>query len=279
MKHGHGLVDDLPLLRRLATRRNVLRTLGGVGVAGMAVGATGHLLGLPGPWMPDKKPYQVGGLFADPQSVAGPFPADGTNTSDGPTSNILRQSGIVRSDLTRSFIGSTGLAAGVPLDLDLRLLAVDRGGAPLMGCAVYIWHCDSKGIYSLYDDGAAESWLRGVQMADKDGHVRFKTVFPGAYGWRWPHVHVEVHRSLEAIRTGVEPLLTTQLALPAKVARRIYADTANYPKSLGNLPGSSPDDDILFSHSSQGELAQQTIEISLRNGVTLGAARIGIAGI
>ena len=36
--------------------------------------------------------------------------------------------------------------------------------------AIYVWHCDHAGSYSMYDgDAVGENYLRGVQEADADG--------------------------------------------------------------------------------------------------------------
>jgi protocatechuate 3,4-dioxygenase beta subunit len=67
---------------------------------------------------------------------------------------------------------------------------VAKGGTPLAGAAVYVWHCTNAGQYSLYgQDVANENYLRGVQESDASGKVTFKTIFPAAYDGRWPHIH------------------------------------------------------------------------------------------
>ena len=81
-----------------------------------------------------------------PEETAGPFPGD---SSDGP--NILTESGVVRQDITTSVGDASGVAEGVPTTVNLTLLDVAGGGGPLAGAAVYLWHCDSVGRYSLYD--------------------------------------------------------------------------------------------------------------------------------
>ena len=62
---------------------------------------------------------------------------------------MLVESGIVRQDIRSSFGSYSGTAEGVPLTIDLTI--VDAGsGAPMAGAAVYAWHCDRDGGYSLY---------------------------------------------------------------------------------------------------------------------------------
>ena len=136
----------------------------------------------------------AGGTTEIPEETAGPFPGDGSN---GP--NILAQSGVVRSDITRSFGDASGVAEGVPATIEMTLLDVAGGGSPLAGAAVYVWHCDIDGQYSMYgQDVAGENYLRGVQESDKDGKVAFTSIFPAAYSGRWPHIHFEVYESVDA---------------------------------------------------------------------------------
>ena len=63
--------------------------------------------------------------------TGGPFPADGTNSSSGPTSNALASTGIVRSDIRSSFIGSTTVAGGVRVDITFTVVNVNASCAPL----------------------------------------------------------------------------------------------------------------------------------------------------
>ena len=66
------------------------------------------------------------------------------------------------------------MAEGVPTTVELTLLDVSAGGAPLAGAAVYLWHCDIAGRYSLYDQVAEENYLRGVQESDGEGRLTFE---------------------------------------------------------------------------------------------------------
>jgi protocatechuate 3,4-dioxygenase beta subunit len=166
---------------------------------------------------------------AIPQETAGPYPGDGSN---GP--NVLTQSGIVRSDITKGFGSSSATAPGVPLTVTLSLLDSSTGKAR-SGSAVYLWHCDRDGRYSLYSSGITDqNYLRGVQQSDTNGNVTFKTIFPACYSGRWPHIHFEVYPSLsEATKAGT-PIATSQLALPEAVCNTVFA-TDGYSKSVGNL--------------------------------------------
>ena len=96
--------------------------------------------------------------------------------------------------------------------------------APLAGAAVYVWHCDRDGNYSLYSQAAAnENYLRGVQAAGDDGVVTFDSIFPASYQGRWPHIHFEVYPSLETATDEANKIATSQIALPKDVCDTVYA--------------------------------------------------------
>ena len=224
--HDRGLVFDL---ETLVARRRVLGLFAGAGLAAL-VGCS------------DSDATSGGASTEEiPEETAGPYPGDGSN---GP--NVLTQSGIVRSDIRSSFGSSTGRAEGVPLTVELTI-AENTTGAALPGAALYLWHCDAQGRYSLYSEGATnENYLRGVQAADQSGKVRFTTVFPAAYQGRWPHIHFEVYASLNEATAAGKISATSQLALPEDVCRAVY-QTNGYPGSLQNLERTSLQTDMVFS--------------------------------
>jgi protocatechuate 3,4-dioxygenase beta subunit len=182
--------------------------------------------------------------------TAGPYPGDGSN---GP--NVLTESGIVRDDIRSSFGDSSGTAEGVPLTVELTVVDTGSDCAPLEGAAVYVWHCDRAGGYSLYSEGITDqNYLRGVQEAGADGKVTFTAIFPAAYMGRWPHIHFEVYASVDDATGGGEPTVTTQLALPEDVCSAVYA-TEGYEQSVQNLAQTSLEGDMVFSDGADAQLA------------------------
>ncbi len=159
------------------------------------------------------------------------FPATAPTAAPGNTSNILTESGVVRSDIRSSFGISTNSAAGLPLTLKIKLGDAGNGCAALPGYAIYVWHCTQDGRYSLYT-APDENYLRGVQVADADGIVTFSTIFPGCYDGRWPHIHFEVYPSLDVATDHRNAVLTSQFALPADICREVYAGAAGYEASV-----------------------------------------------
>jgi protocatechuate 3,4-dioxygenase beta subunit len=191
-----------------------------------------------------------------PQETGGPYPADGS-TASGQTLNVLTRSGIVRSDIRTSL--STGTTAqGVPCTIKLTLVDSNSNCAPLVGYAVYLWHCNRDGKYSLYSSGVtSEDYLRGVQATDSSGTVSFTSIFPACYSGRWPHVHFEIYPSL-ALATGPSNLIhTSQLALPKSVCDTVYA-TTGYSASVSNLAQVSLATDNVFSDGSSLQVATVT---------------------
>ena len=189
--------------------------------------------------------------------TAGPFPGDGSN---GP--NALNQSGIVRSDIRSSFGTSTKTATGVPLSIELTIVDVAKNCAPMAGAAVYLWHCDREGLYSMYSQGAQnENYCRGVQVADASGKVKYTTIFPAAYPGRWPHAHFEVYPSLDRATSSSNKLVTSQLALPDDVCKTVFG-TAGYEQSLRNHAQTTLQNDGVFRDGVELQMARATGSVS-----------------
>ena len=252
--HDRGLSHDLPTL---VTRRRALGLFGGGTLAALVAGCSND----GGTTARTTAPTTdvVGDEI--PEETAGPYPGDGSNGV-----NVLTDSGIVRSDITTSFGAASGVAAGVPLTIELAVLDVSNGGGALANAAIYLWHCDMDGLYSLYSQGVeSENYLRGVQETDADGKVTFTSIYPGAYSGRWPHIHFEVYPSLDAATTASDKLRTSQIALPQDASALVYA-TDGYSQSARNLASSSLSTDNVFRDGYSLQLA--TVTGSVERGMT-----------
>lgn len=120
---------------------------------------------------------------------------------------------LVRQDLAEG-------KAGVPLSLRLQIVEASAC-APSERARVDLWHCDASGAYSGYDSerSTGERWLRGTQFADADGVVTFRTLYPGWYEGRAPHIHVKA-----VMADGRE--LVSQLYFPDALSDQLYAEGA-----------------------------------------------------
>jgi protocatechuate 3,4-dioxygenase beta subunit len=191
-----------------------------------------------------------------PEETAGPYPGDGSNSSNGSIANALALSGIVRSDIRSSIAGATGVAGGVPLAITLDLVDTGNACADLSGYAIYLWHCDREGRYSMYSSGVtAENYLRGVQVTGSDGAATFTTIVPGCYSARMPHMHFEIYRSANTASSWTNKLKTSQIAFPTDVMSTVYGTASGYSASVANLAAISFASDNVFSDGTSLQMA------------------------
>lgn len=238
--HDQGFAHDLTMM---VGRRRLLALMGGVALVSLSGLPTSALECVALPW-----------------ETNGPYPADGTNTRDGQVVNALTEAGVIRQDLRSSFGSLTPTADGLQLEMELTLLNAD-GCTPLEGYAIYVWHCDAAGLYSLYDTPEA-NYLRGVGIADAAGRVRFTTIVPGCYDGRWPHIHFEVFESVAAAVSGEASILTAQIAMPEAESAALYAVDSRYANGTRNLGRITIASDNVFGDNSAAEIAQQLMAIT-----------------
>jgi protocatechuate 3,4-dioxygenase beta subunit len=148
--------------------------------------------------------------FLTPQSIEGPYYLDPR---------------LVRAKIAEG-------RAGVPLRVDLRV--VDGATCkPSARARVDIWHADAQGIYSGYQgqgdkqdlSTVGQTFLRGTQFTDRNGAVRFETIYPGWYAGRATHIHFKVLLEDRNVLTG-------QMYFPDAVNEFIYANIAAYAQRL-----------------------------------------------
>ncbi|HST82370.1 MAG TPA: intradiol ring-cleavage dioxygenase [Kineosporiaceae bacterium] len=220
--HDRGLAFDLGTM----SRRSVLAAVGGVGVVAFLGGQSASAADC---------------LEEVESETAGPYPADGSNGID-----VRTASGIVRSDIRSSFGDASGTAEGVPLTFSLTIQ--DLTCTPIVGAAVYAWHCDRDGNYSLYSTAITDqNYLRGIQATDETGTVTFTSIYPACYSGRWPHIHFEVYSSVADATSGSGTIRkTSQIALPEATDEVVYA-TEGYSSSVTNLAQITLATDNVFS--------------------------------
>ncbi|WP_298492881.1 intradiol ring-cleavage dioxygenase [uncultured Maritimibacter sp.] len=121
------------------------------------------------------------------------------------------------ADITEDRAGST---------LNLAIQVVDAACEPLANARVDLWHCDAEGNYSGYRQNAGgdtrgETFLRGTQLTDTTGVVRFDTIYPGWYPGRTTHIHYKVFLDEATI-------LTSQIFFPDALSEYLYRNVAPY---------------------------------------------------
>jgi protocatechuate 3,4-dioxygenase beta subunit len=131
---------------------------------------------------------------------------------------------LVRSDITSG-------QPGAPLNLALQVV---RAGdcATLSNARVDVWHADALGLYSGYERqsgvggipttaAVGQQYLRGTQMTDAAGNVRFRTIFPSWYGGRTPHVHFKVF-------LGGNEVVASQIFFPDEISKEVFSSVEPY---------------------------------------------------
>src|SRR5262245_48118085 len=292
--HPHGLQFDLELLarRQLEQRRRALGWL----LAGGAVTLVAACGGGDGSTTASSTSSSGSGsssgggsgtstgsgtttsCIANAEETQGPYPGDGSNTVNGMATNVLTESGVVRSDIRSSFGSSTTAAPGIPLTLTFTVVNSNTQCSVLAGYAVYIWHCTRDGNYSMYSSSVQnENFLRGVQVTDSNGQVTFQTIFPGCYSGRYPHIHFEVYPSLGMATLYTNRVLTSQMAMPRDICSTVYGSASGYSASLSNLGNITTSNDNVFGDNTTAQIALMTPVISgdVTNGFT-GTATIGV---
>jgi protocatechuate 3,4-dioxygenase beta subunit len=283
-QHEHSLAADLSAMLNLASdRRQTLRWLlagasalpvlgcGGGGSASDSTSATTSTSST----TTTTTTTTTGSCAVIPEETGGPYPGDGTNSNASGVVNVLTQTGVVRSDIRSSFNGPTGVAAGVPLTIRLQIVNANGSCAALSGYAVYLWHCDRDGNYSLYSSGVtSENYLRGVQASDTSGNVTFQTIFPGCYSGRMTHVHFEVYPTLAKSTSAANRIKTSQFTFPMATLNEVYA-SSGYSASVRNLAQISYATDNVFSDGTTLQMGAVTGNVTDGYVVTL---TVGVAG-
>ena len=142
--------------------------------------------------------------------------------------------------------------SGVPLTLALTVVSGKSGCSAVSGAHVQVSQCDATGNYSEYAqtgvDARSERFLRGAQTTDANGSVTFRSIYPGWYGDRAAHVHVDIFLNRSVVKS-------TQMAFPDEISATV--------NRLGDyaLHGQNPTTnarDYVFADSVATELATVT---------------------
>jgi hydroxyquinol 1,2-dioxygenase len=73
----------------------------------------------------------------------------------------------------------SGGLPGTPLFFEGRV--VDRGGAPVAGAGVDVWHSDGEGHYDVDVPGQVDPAMRALLRTDETGHFGFRSIRPASY--------------------------------------------------------------------------------------------------
>jgi protocatechuate 3,4-dioxygenase beta subunit len=192
--------DDSPI-GRILTRREAVLLLGASGAALLSGSGLLHRLSAAEATPPPS-------CVARPEQTEGPYFVDER---------------LNRSDIRADPSGGAP-RTGVPLALALTVSSL-RGSTcrPLAGAQVDLWHCDADGVYSDVSDPhfrtVGRKFLRGYQVTDAKGMVRFTTIYPGWYEGRTVHIHFKVRTAPAAAAHAS----TSQLYFDDAMSDRVLA--------------------------------------------------------
>ena len=114
---------------------------------------------------------------------------------------------------------------GQKINIDLSIK--DTKCNPVKGAKVSIWHADSKGEYTFKTENKNVP-LRGYQISDRNGKVKFKTILPSWYPGRATHIHILVEYGANSF--------STQYFFPQKYLDKIYQTNTYKLKGLEPTP-------------------------------------------
>lgn len=233
--------DDTPI-GQILNRRDALKLLG-IGsaafLASCAVPEATHTL-VPTPvstLAADTPALSTASVSLDcivrPELTIGPYFVDGQlNRPDiriDPSDNSVRE--------------------GVPLTLNINVASVGANRCtPIEGAQVDIWHCDADGQYSGVSDRGfnteGQQFLRGYQLTDANGAVRFQTIYPGWYSGRTVHIHFTIRTKAA---DGQDYQFTSQFFFDESLTDQVHAlppyaakgqrDTRNESDNIFNSGG------------------------------------------
>jgi protocatechuate 3,4-dioxygenase beta subunit len=176
---------------RTTGRRDVIRALVGLGVGGIALAAApsnGFVRRILG-----SGEARAQGCERSAELTEGPYYIEGRPVRR----NVIEE------------------RPGVVLWLSLTVLD-DQSCAPIPGATVEIWHADASGSYSGFEGEENDTFLRGQQAVSTAGVATFRTIYPGWYSGRTPHIHVKVSVGGTEVHTG-------QLFFDEAVTAAVYA--------------------------------------------------------
>lgn len=217
-------------------RRSLLKALGALGVGSML--PAGAIMAEAKNMRKDMVRSGVDCVLI-PQETEGPYGLD-----------LSGNAGIFRQDITEG-------RPGISLDLVMTIVNVNDNCRPIPNARVDIWHCDKDGVYSGYNQPGAntvgQTFMRGIQMTDSNGQVKFHTIYPGWYTGRITHIHFQVFMSsvLKA---------TSQMAFPDSLNTDVY-NTPLYAAHGQNDSVASNAADMVFG-SPVGALQYELLAIS-----------------
>lgn len=148
---------------------------------------------------------------------------------------------------------------------------------PLPNAVVDLWHCNALGLYSdvSANNTVGKKFLRGYQVSDKQGKVQFRSIYPGWYSGRSPHIHCKVRQYTNGTKTSE---LTTQFFFDEQLTQLVYTDSMlpYYPHGLPDQPHST--DQVYNGNNSciPGAVAGDSLKLTVARTAKYATAKFDI---
>lgn len=217
-------------------RRNVLKAIGALGIGSML--PAGKIIA--GAKSPQGTALHNGvDCVLIPQETEGPY-----------VLNLSSNQSVFRQDITEG-------RPGISLDLVFTVVNINDNCSPVANARVDLWHCDKDGVYSGFSqpggNTVGQTFMRGIQMTDANGQVRFHTVYPGWYNGRVTHMHFQVF-------TNSVLKATSQIAFPDSLTTAVY-NTPLYSGRGQNTSVPNNTADMVFA-SPPGSLQYELLNVT-----------------
>jgi protocatechuate 3,4-dioxygenase beta subunit len=161
--------------------------------------------------------------------------------------------------------GSTQAGLLLLLSVSVSTLDTTTGVTkPLPGAHVDLWHCNAMGLYSdvSANGTVGKKFLRGYQVSNSQGKVQFRSIYPGWYSGRSPHIHCKVRQFASGVQTSA---LTTQFFFDEQLTQLIYTDS-NLAYHTHGLPDQPHVTDQVYTGTNScipGAVAGDSLKLSL----------------
>ena len=169
------------------------------------------------------------------------------------------------------------LSDGVLLDLTFNVTRASSSACtPLTGAYLDVWHADSTGTYSDVSGngngsaGAGKKFLRGYQVTDADGVVKFVTIYPGWYSGRAVHIHFKLRIYAGTTKTYE---FTSQFFFDDALTDTVQAGAPYNTKGQRNVRNAQ---DGIYNSLSDAEKKVLTLSTSNAGGVFSGVINLAV---
>lgn len=182
-----------------------------------------------------------------------------------------------RSDIRYDPVTGT-LSDGVLLGLTFNVMRAGSDACtPLTGAYLDVWHADATSTYSEVSgngngsSGAGKKHLRGYQVTDANGVVKFTTIYPGWYARRAVHIHFKLRLYAGTTKTYE---FTSQFFFNDTLTDAIQAESPYNAKGQRDTRNAS---DGIYNSLSAAEKAVLTLATSTAGGEYSGVINLAVA--